>query len=147
MTTFEWFLLIVVVIVVPLIVAVVVTLWTIDQANKRKRANRKDAQIGVKRQAALTPEEVAERKAARARKQEDDMAGDVNINNLDANEDSTETVTSDNGNAVTINNTSGNDLAAADDAAAMAEESSESSADADVIDDAAEDAVEEPNLG
>ena len=75
------------------------------------------------------------------------MAGDVNINNLDANEDSTETITSDNGNAVTINNTSGNDLAAADDAAAMAEESSESSADADVIDDAAEDVVEGPNLG
>lgn len=65
MTLFEWFLLIVVVIVVPLIVAVVVTLWTIDQANKRKRANRKDAQIGVKRQAALSPEEAAARKAAR----------------------------------------------------------------------------------
>lgn len=69
MTTFEWFLLVVVVIVVPLIIAVVVTLWTIDQANKRKRANRADAQIGVKRKAALSPEEVAERKAARARKQ------------------------------------------------------------------------------
>lgn len=69
MTTFEWFLLVVVVIVVPLIIAAVVTLWTIDQANKRKRANREDAQIGVKRKAALSPEEVAERKAARARKQ------------------------------------------------------------------------------
>lgn len=66
MTNFEWFLLVVVVIVVPLIVAVVVTLWTIDQANKRKRANRADAQIGVKRKAALSPEEVAERKAQRA---------------------------------------------------------------------------------
>ena len=69
MTNFEWFLLIVVVIVVPLIVAVVVTLWTIDQANKRKRANRADAQIGVKRAAALSPEEAAARKAERAKKQ------------------------------------------------------------------------------
>lgn len=69
MTSFEWFLLIVVVIVVPLIIAIVVTLWTIDQANKRKRANRKDAQIGVKRKAALSPEEVEARKAARAEKQ------------------------------------------------------------------------------
>ena len=76
MTSFEWFLLIVVVIVVPLTIAVVVTLWTIDQANKRKRANRKDAQIGVKRKAALTPEEAAARKAARAEKQaEADSAG------------------------------------------------------------------------
>lgn len=66
MTTFEWFLLIVIVIVVPLIIAAVVTLWTIDQANKRKRANRNDAQIGVKRKAALDPEEVAARKAARS---------------------------------------------------------------------------------
>ncbi len=73
MTTFEWFLLIVIVIVVPLIIAVVVTLWTIDQANKRKRANRKDAQIGVKRKAALSPEEVAARKAARS--QEAGIAG------------------------------------------------------------------------
>lgn len=69
MTNFEWFLLIVVVIVVPLIVAVVVTLWAIDQANKRKRANRADAQIGVKRKAALSPEEVEQRKAERAKKQ------------------------------------------------------------------------------
>lgn len=77
MTNFEWFLLIVVVIVVPLIVAVVVTLWTIDQANKRKRQNRADAQIGVKRMAALSPEEVAERKAQRAAKQaEEDGAAD-----------------------------------------------------------------------
>lgn len=74
MTTFEWFLLVVVVIVVPLIIAVIVTLWTIDQANKRKRANRADAQIGVKRKAALSPEEVAERKAARARKQAEDAS-------------------------------------------------------------------------
>ena len=71
MTNFEWFLLIVVVIVVPLIVAVIVTLWTIDQANKRKRANRADAQIGVKRKAALSPEEVAERKAQRASRAEE----------------------------------------------------------------------------
>lgn len=69
MSSFEWFLLIVVVIVVPLTIAVVVTLWTIDQANKRKRANRKDAQIGVKRKAALSPEEVEAHKAARAAKQ------------------------------------------------------------------------------
>lgn len=74
MTNFEWFLLIVVVIIVPLIVAVVVTLWTIDQANKRKRANRADAQIGVKRKAALSPEEAAARKAERARKQAEDDA-------------------------------------------------------------------------
>lgn len=66
MTGFEWFLLIIVVIVVPLIVAGVVTIWTIDQANKRKRANRKDAQIGVKRNASLSPEETAARLAARA---------------------------------------------------------------------------------
>jgi FtsZ-interacting cell division protein ZipA len=66
MTGFEWFLLIIVVIVVPLIVAVVVTLWSIDQANKRKRTNRKDPQVGVKRKAALSPEEVEARKAARA---------------------------------------------------------------------------------
>ncbi|HWV25398.1 MAG TPA: hypothetical protein VNZ58_14515 [Thermomicrobiales bacterium] len=65
MTTFEWFLLIVVVIGVPLIVAVVVTIWTIDQARKRKRQNRPDAQIGVKRKAALSPEEAAARRAAR----------------------------------------------------------------------------------
>jgi flagellar basal body-associated protein FliL len=68
MTNFEWFLLIVVVIVVPLIVAVVVTLWTIDQANKRKRANRADPQIGVKRKAAVSPEEVAARKAERQKR-------------------------------------------------------------------------------
>lgn len=65
MTNFEWFLLIVVVIGVPLIVAIVVTLWTIDQARKRKRQNRSDAQIGVKRKAALSPEEVEARRAAR----------------------------------------------------------------------------------
>lgn len=65
MTNFEWFLLIVVVIAVPLIIAAVVTIWTIDQARKRKRQNRPDAQIGVKRKAALSPEEVEARKAAR----------------------------------------------------------------------------------
>lgn len=69
MTNFEWFLLIVVVIGVPLIVAIVVTLWTIDQARKRKRQNRPDAQIGVKRQAALSPEEAEARRAARAEKE------------------------------------------------------------------------------
>ena len=69
MTGFEWFLLIIVVIVVPLIIAGAVTLWSIDQTNKRKRANRKDAQIGVKRKAALSPEKVEARKAARAKKQ------------------------------------------------------------------------------
>jgi flagellar basal body-associated protein FliL len=72
MTNFEWFLLIVVVIVVPLIVAVIVTLWTIDQANKRKRANRADPQIGVKRKAALSPEEVEARKAERQRRLDED---------------------------------------------------------------------------
>lgn len=66
MTNFEWFLLIVVVVLVPLVVAIVVTLWTIDQANKRKRQNRADAQIGVKRKAALSPEEAAARRAERA---------------------------------------------------------------------------------
>ena len=40
MTTFEWFLLIVVVIGVPLVVAVVVTLWTLEQARQRTRKNR-----------------------------------------------------------------------------------------------------------
>jgi hypothetical protein len=55
MSSFEWFLLIVVVIGVPLIVAVVVTIWTIDQARKRKRQNRPDAQIGVKRRAVREP--------------------------------------------------------------------------------------------
>jgi|SRR5699024_7980766 len=65
MTSFEWFLLIVVVIGVPLIIAIVVTLWTIDQANKRKRQNRADPQIGVKRTAALSPDEAAARRAAR----------------------------------------------------------------------------------
>lgn len=104
MTTFEWFLLIVIVIVVPLIIAVVVTLWTIDQANKRKRANRKDAQIGVKRQAALSPEEVAARKAARAEQEAE--AGSVTINNMGAEVASTETLMSASGNSVTINNVS-----------------------------------------
>lgn len=76
MSNFEWFLLIVVVVLVPLIVAVVVTLWTIDQANKRKRANRADAQIGVKRQAALSPEEVEARRAERAaRLAQEDVSG------------------------------------------------------------------------
>lgn len=75
MTNFEWFLLIVVVIGVPLIVAAVVTIWTIDQARKRKRQNRADPQIGVKRKAALSPEEVEARKAARNEREE--SAGSV----------------------------------------------------------------------
>ena len=70
MTNFEWFLLIVVVIGVPLIIAVVVTLWTIDQTRKRNRQNRADPQIGVKRKAALSPEEAAARKAARGTTEE-----------------------------------------------------------------------------
>jgi len=57
MTNFEWFLLIVVVIGVPLVVAVVVTIWTIDQARKRSRQNRPDAAIGVKRKATREPME------------------------------------------------------------------------------------------
>jgi hypothetical protein len=65
MTNFEWFLLIVVVIGVPLIVAVVVTLWTIDQARKRKRQNRANPQVGVKRKAAVPPGEVEIRRADR----------------------------------------------------------------------------------
>ena len=112
MTSFEWFLLIVVVVVVPLIIAVVVTLWTIDQANKRKRANRKDAQVGVKRQAALSPEDAAARKAARAERDaeaenaaadQDSTTGAVTINNLGADETSTTTVTSASGKTITIN--------------------------------------------
>ncbi len=65
MTNFEWFLLIVVVIGVPLIVAVVVTLWTIDQARKRKRPNRADPQVGVKRKAAAPAEELEMRRVER----------------------------------------------------------------------------------
>lgn len=76
MTNFEWFLLIVVVIGVPLIIAVVVTIWTIDQARKRSRQHRADPQIGVKRKAALSPEEVAARRAARAQR-EAETSGDV----------------------------------------------------------------------
>lgn len=116
MTSFEWFLLIVVVVVVPLIIAVVVTLWTIDQANKRKRENRKDAQIGVKRQAALSPQDVAARKAARAERDAGSASeaepalqsdeGTVTINNLGVDEPSTTTVTSESGKTITINNVS-----------------------------------------
>lgn len=72
MTNFEWFLLIVVVVGVPLVVAVVVTLWTIDQARKRKKQNRPDAEIGVKRKATSTPEEREARKAAQAGRLEQD---------------------------------------------------------------------------
>lgn len=67
MTTFEWFLLVVVVIGVPLIVAVVVTLWTLEQARKRQRRNRADAGIGVKRKATrLATEAVDSGSAAEA---------------------------------------------------------------------------------
>ncbi|MBA2246777.1 MAG: hypothetical protein H0W23_01505, partial [Chloroflexia bacterium] len=53
MTTFEWFLLIVVVLGVPLVVAVVVTLWTLEQARQRNRKNRPGERSGgpVKRNA------------------------------------------------------------------------------------------------
>ncbi len=56
MTTFEWFLLIVVVLGVPLVVAVVVTLWTLEQARQRNRKNRpRDSSGGpVKRNATRT---------------------------------------------------------------------------------------------
>lgn len=54
MSGFEWFLLVVVVIAVPLVVAVVVTLWTLEQARQRTRKNRDPEPPGtepVKRQA------------------------------------------------------------------------------------------------
>ena len=59
MTTFEWFLLIVVVLGVPLVVAVVVTLWTLEQARQRNRRNRPDAGAGgpVKRNATRSAAE------------------------------------------------------------------------------------------
>jgi len=41
MSGFEWFLLVVVVIGLPLLIAVVVTLWTLEQARQRHRKNRK----------------------------------------------------------------------------------------------------------
>lgn len=130
MNTFEWFLLIVVVIVVPLIIAAVVTLWTIDQATKRKRANRKDAQIGVKRKAALSPEEVELRRAARAEKQAaaeaEASGGTVTINNLSADESSSATVSSSSGHEFTINNIA-----------------REPTVDTDVTGDRAEDSVDE----
>lgn len=61
MTTFEWFLLIVVVIGVPLVVAVVVTLWTLEQARQRNRKNRPGADAGgpVKRNATRLAEDPA----------------------------------------------------------------------------------------
>ncbi len=74
MTNFEWFLLIVVVIGVPLIVAVVVTLWTIDQARKRKRQNRADPQVGVKRKAAVPPGEAETWRSDRGRGQGPDTS-------------------------------------------------------------------------
>lgn len=40
MSGFEWFLVIVVVILIPLAIAVVVTLWTLEQARKRNPRNR-----------------------------------------------------------------------------------------------------------
>ena len=59
MTTFEWFLLIVVVVGVPLVVAVVVTLWTLEQARQRNRKNRPGEKFGgpVKRNAMRTETE------------------------------------------------------------------------------------------
>ena len=61
MTTFEWFLLIVVVLGVPLVVAVVVTLWTLEQARQRNRKNRPGDGAGgpVKRNATRTVAEPA----------------------------------------------------------------------------------------
>jgi len=58
MNTFEWFLLVIVVIGVPLVIAVVVTLWTLEQARQRKRANRPGAAaaVGVKRKATREPD-------------------------------------------------------------------------------------------
>ncbi|MGI8643859.1 MAG: hypothetical protein ACR2LS_07060 [Thermomicrobiales bacterium] len=41
MSGFEWFLVIVVVIGIPLLIAVIVTLWTLEQARQRSRKNRK----------------------------------------------------------------------------------------------------------
>ncbi|CAA9567637.1 MAG: hypothetical protein AVDCRST_MAG70-2181 [uncultured Thermomicrobiales bacterium] len=46
MTGFEWFLLVVVVIGLPLLIAVVVTLWTLEQARQRQRKNRGPAGAG-----------------------------------------------------------------------------------------------------
>lgn len=53
MSNFEWFLLVVVVVAVPLLIAVIVTLWTLEMARQRKRANRPGvaATVGVKRSA------------------------------------------------------------------------------------------------
>ena len=53
MSNFEWFLLVVVVVAVPLLIAVIVTLWTLEMARQRKRANRPGvaAAVGVKRSA------------------------------------------------------------------------------------------------
>lgn len=84
MTNFEWFLLIVVVIAVPLIIAAVVTIWTIDQARKRKRQNRPDAQIGIKRKAALSPEEVKAWRAARESPVVDPPPTDVSRETLES---------------------------------------------------------------
>lgn len=72
MTNFEWFLLIVVVVGVPLVVAVVVTLWTIDQARKRKKQNRPDVQVGVKRKATSPPGKREAPPAAQAERLEND---------------------------------------------------------------------------
>lgn len=91
MTNFEWFLLIVVVIGVPLVLAVVITLWTIDQARKRSKQNRPDAQVGVKRKAAVSPEEREARLAAREGRvaaEREDEAMDVSRETSEARTDS-----------------------------------------------------------
>lgn len=87
MTNFEWFLLIVVVIGVPLIVAVVVTLWTIDQVRKRKRQNRADPQVGVKRKASVRADEVEMRRVGRRADVGEDgppTSGDVSRETLES---------------------------------------------------------------
>jgi uncharacterized membrane protein YgcG len=57
MSGFEWFLLVAVVIAVPLVIAVVVTLWTLEQARARNRRNRGEAAaVGVKRKATRSAE-------------------------------------------------------------------------------------------
>ncbi len=56
MSGFEWFLVIVIVILVPLAIAVVVTLWTLEQARKRNPRNRAGGKVsGAKRRAVRDP--------------------------------------------------------------------------------------------
>ncbi len=57
MSGMEWFLLVVVVILVPLAIAVVVTLWTLEQARKRNPRNRAGGKVsGAKRKATRPPQ-------------------------------------------------------------------------------------------